>query len=101
MIRRPPRSTLFPYTTLFRTLRLAAGPGRNPGLAVRSAAVRAPSGLATRHARRCRAARARLGRRALRPAARAVLGAGRPPPRRRSGDELGQRESLEEDLPGG
>src|SRR5256885_8358867 len=24
MIRRPPRSTLFPYTTLFRSLRLAA-----------------------------------------------------------------------------
>src|SRR3989442_11879926 len=30
MIRRPPRSTLFPYTTLFRSLRriLAAGPPR-------------------------------------------------------------------------
>src|SRR3712207_8010764 len=26
MIRRPPRSTLFPYTTLFRS-----GPGRGPG----------------------------------------------------------------------
>src|SRR3712207_7792704 len=25
MIRRPPRSTLFPYTTLFRSVRLAAG----------------------------------------------------------------------------
>src|SRR2546421_6006778 len=25
MIRRPPRSTLFPYTTLFRSLRLARG----------------------------------------------------------------------------
>src|SRR5260370_15487562 len=25
MIRRPPRSTLFPYTTLFRSLRLAGG----------------------------------------------------------------------------
>src|SRR5437588_4639359 len=25
MIRRPPRSTLFPYTTLFRSQRLAAG----------------------------------------------------------------------------
>src|SRR2546430_9379472 len=31
MIRRPPRSTLFPYTTLFRSL--AAGP-RHPGLRV-------------------------------------------------------------------
>src|SRR5258707_9038376 len=27
MIRRPPRSTLFPYTTLFRSLALAAGVG--------------------------------------------------------------------------
>src|SRR3712207_7263872 len=27
MIRRPPRSTLFPYTTLFRSLRERAGPG--------------------------------------------------------------------------
>src|SRR2546427_3889323 len=26
MIRRPPRSTLFPYTTLFRSLGAAAGP---------------------------------------------------------------------------
>src|SRR2546430_14267095 len=29
MIRRPPRSTLFPYTTLFRSL-LAVGVGENP-----------------------------------------------------------------------
>src|SRR2546428_516782 len=28
MIRRPPRSTLFPYTTLFRSDRLAGGGGR-------------------------------------------------------------------------
>src|SRR3712207_6871767 len=28
MIRRPPRSTLFPYTTLFRSL--ASGPDRSP-----------------------------------------------------------------------
>src|SRR3712207_8658166 len=27
MIRRPPRSTLFPYTTLFRSFRLAVNPG--------------------------------------------------------------------------
>src|SRR3712207_7492397 len=33
MIRRPPRSTLFPYTTLFRSLRL--GHGRNAGSAGR------------------------------------------------------------------
>src|SRR2546425_4573099 len=30
MIRRPPRSTLFPYTTLFRSPRLAAGRGCGP-----------------------------------------------------------------------
>src|SRR5689334_23686664 len=28
MIRRPPRSTLFPYTTLFRSARLSSQPGR-------------------------------------------------------------------------
>src|SRR6266498_2903968 len=28
MIRRPPRSTLFPYTTLFRSLRMRANPGK-------------------------------------------------------------------------
>src|SRR3712207_7091081 len=28
MIRRPPRSTLFPYTTLFRSLSYLASPGR-------------------------------------------------------------------------
>src|SRR2546430_3219132 len=27
MIRRPPRSTLFPYTTLFRSIQLAYSPG--------------------------------------------------------------------------
>src|SRR3712207_7160972 len=31
MIRRPPRSTLFPYTTLFRSTRPAAGQGRTTG----------------------------------------------------------------------
>src|SRR3712207_7318892 len=30
MIRRPPRSTLFPYTTLFRSIRALQGPG--PGI---------------------------------------------------------------------
>src|SRR2546421_8426618 len=29
MIRRPPRSTLFPYTTLFRSLRVADWPGHH------------------------------------------------------------------------
>src|SRR5256884_4107352 len=32
MIRRPPRSTLFPYTTLFRSKRGARRAQRNPGL---------------------------------------------------------------------
>src|SRR5689334_24020525 len=31
MIRRPPRSTLFPYTTLFRSRRCAPGGGLRPG----------------------------------------------------------------------
>src|SRR2546427_6529606 len=30
MIRRPPRSTLFPYTTLFRSLRARVAPARSP-----------------------------------------------------------------------
>src|SRR5258708_20486090 len=30
MIRRPPRSTLFPYTTLFRSMRKRAATGQNP-----------------------------------------------------------------------
>src|SRR5256885_6927403 len=30
MIRRPPRSTLFPYTTLFRSGRAGAGPPQGP-----------------------------------------------------------------------
>src|SRR5258708_19312529 len=30
MIRRPPRSTLFPYTTLFRSVRVAEDPRRVP-----------------------------------------------------------------------
>src|SRR2546422_1542850 len=36
MIRRPPRSTLFPYTTLFRSLFIRGG-GRRPGPCVRRA----------------------------------------------------------------
>src|SRR2546429_2657185 len=45
MIRRPPRSTLFPYTTLFRS---HWGPRRKPG---------GESGLASRNARRRSAGR--------------------------------------------
>src|SRR3712207_7008297 len=39
MIRRPPRSTLFPYTTLFRSDRPARRRGDRPHLAQRDAAV--------------------------------------------------------------
>src|SRR3712207_7245302 len=43
MIRRPPRSTLFPYTTLFRSraARLRRPRGRLPAQAVRRGAARA------------------------------------------------------------
>src|SRR3712207_8041735 len=34
MIRRPPRSTLFPYTTLFRSRQPAGTEGRRPGVVV-------------------------------------------------------------------
>src|ERR1041384_8676426 len=40
MIRRPPRSTLFPYTTLFRSPRGGHGGDRPRGLPRRSAAAR-------------------------------------------------------------
>src|SRR3712207_7119739 len=36
MIRRPPRSTLFPYTTLFRSLDGEDAAGRDPGLGVQA-----------------------------------------------------------------
>src|SRR5688572_31846872 len=43
MIRRPPRSTLFPYTTLFRSLRRSRGVGeRGQGRAVRAFRLRPP-----------------------------------------------------------
>src|SRR2546429_6845060 len=44
MIRRPPRSTLFPYTTLFRSLERRAAPSRGSGVSARGGAhrVRAP-----------------------------------------------------------
>src|SRR5258708_12830639 len=51
MIRRPPRSTLFPYTTLFRSSHLesslvvpaASDPGRHPALGVRRDNCRSPA----------------------------------------------------------
>src|SRR5437879_8811149 len=56
MIRRPPRSTLFPYTTLFRSeggaSETVGNPGRSPDGASassgRSVSVRAPAGVAAR-----------------------------------------------------
>src|SRR3712207_7227408 len=47
MIRRPPRSTLFPYTTLFRSeQRRAEGgePGHHPDVAAEQRAVTGPGG---------------------------------------------------------
>src|SRR5258707_12018110 len=44
MIRRPPRSTLFPYTTLFRSLKAAHSVWRAPWLARGHQAVRAAEG---------------------------------------------------------
>src|SRR3712207_8227755 len=48
MIRRPPRSTLFPYTTLFRSPGPIVGPGVTRGLGVGSggSGVAAGDGLA-------------------------------------------------------
>src|SRR2546422_3259244 len=48
MIRRPPRSTLFPYTTLFRSWSPFT-PGLRPG----SVSVRKPGAAAPRTASRC------------------------------------------------
>src|SRR3989442_3453102 len=53
MIRRPPRSTLFPYTTLFRSLALiaAAAPGRGTILEIGSFKGKSTVGLASVSAR--------------------------------------------------
>src|SRR5258708_25352511 len=42
MIRRPPRSTLFPYTTLFRSVRFR--PPYRPGTSIRQRQQQRPSG---------------------------------------------------------
>src|SRR2546422_7778402 len=47
MIRRPPRSTLFPYTTLFRS-RPREG-GRDPVVVVHEKAADPPEGVPERH----------------------------------------------------
>src|SRR2546427_8736816 len=46
MIRRPPRSTLFPYTTLFRSGMAEEGRLQNPALRAVGGAVRGGGGLA-------------------------------------------------------
>src|SRR5690349_23808905 len=43
MIRRPPRSTLFPYTTLFRSSNVSVGRGRGRGRLGIALMVTAPS----------------------------------------------------------
>src|SRR2546425_9580386 len=48
MIRRPPRSTLFPYTTLFRSARRRRRGGRRPGTALDGRCGRARCGIAVR-----------------------------------------------------
>src|SRR2546426_7661580 len=48
MIRRPPRSTLFPYTTLFRSRRGAAGRGHRRWPAGSRGAARSRTGLHSR-----------------------------------------------------
>src|SRR3712207_8805629 len=68
MIRRPPRSTLFPYTTLFRSRAGGQGDGREPG--------------------------AQAGRPALRPHARGHLGS----PQARSGVLKGRSEEHTSEL---
>src|SRR2546430_4521100 len=50
MIRRPPRSTLFPSTTLFRSLR--AAPGRDPPVPPDRLAVPGPDAAGPDHHRR-------------------------------------------------
>src|SRR2546429_5857169 len=51
MIRRPPRSTLFPYTTLFRSLGQVGGRGRGPcpGCGQRGGADRKSTRLNSSH----------------------------------------------------
>src|SRR2546429_4502336 len=75
MIRRPPRSTLFPYTTLFRSV----GPGGRAAF-LQSGAGHAPRGgrARARHGRRNRGARYRVR------------------PCRRQGDGRGARHRSEE-----
>src|SRR2546426_3813025 len=51
MIRRPPRSTLFPYTTLFRSAPPAGPPRRRAGASRTNGAARARAGRGRARAR--------------------------------------------------
>src|SRR3989449_10387134 len=98
MIRRPPRSTLFPYTTLFRSHRLRSdrvrfhGAAGLPGAArvrVRAAGVRGTAGVArpSAHGRVVSRLRARQGRPPVAGETAGALPAERAAPaRRRPGD---------------
>src|SRR3712207_7891784 len=79
MIRRPPRSTLFPYTTLFRSERV--DPHREPHLR----AARGTRSERQRRAGRLRGGRARPGR---------LLGAGRAARSEEHTSELQSRQYL-------
>src|SRR5260221_10498571 len=74
MIRRPPRSTLFPYTTLFRSggLHDAVAPGRCAGTLSEAAPRRACRRLPVDDAVRRRAGAEPAGRSGLEPEAAAV-----------------------------
>src|SRR2546430_6139471 len=96
MIRRPPRSTLFPYTTLFRAQRGVRG-GLRPCLSGNAARPSRSRGLRRRAARgtggRARRSRPRGGARlcrARRPGPGAVRGRDRPDCVRRQGRRAGE-----------
>src|SRR5258707_15260418 len=90
MIRRPPRSTLFPYTTLFRSGLGAPARGARRGLA--RARVGAPAGEDRQGHRRGGVHRERA-RGAVAPAARGQGRGPAPPPLQRLGDAARQARS--------
>src|SRR5688572_33207270 len=65
MIRRPPRSTLFPYTTLFRSHQSGRSDGR-PRKALRRLEARGGAGVQGHGAARCDAPRHREDRKSTR-----------------------------------
>src|SRR3989475_9906518 len=83
MIRRPPRSTLFPYTTLFRSLVRGGVPGQLPQNTLADA-VRDLSGVARARDRARRPPRLRADARSLRP----------PPPDLAGPERENRREAL-------